>query len=298
MPYKNLIGDVLLECLPNQFETVICKDGDVTGPYRTFEFTVVAGKNDTNVQLTESGVQLNFDLQDVYWCSRLSEERQRLLQQFQPQQILADPFCGVGALCLQAAVTKDMTVWANDWNPAATKALQKNAALNRVPKNRLSIECGDAYDFLMDLGLRTDPTNDESVMPDHVVMNFPLEAPCFLGALRWWPVKESSKQTNEKGSPTKGISVPRVHVYTFARADPSTDRSDEDVAVDIVASHLVPSTTSSNDDSMIRRREELNECGCDVFTHTVRDVAPGKTVVCVSFSATATLLRRMQGDFI
>jgi hypothetical protein len=93
-------------------------------------------------------------------------------------------------------------------------------------------------------------------------------------------------------------------VYTFACADKETDRSAEDVAVDLVASNLLPMPYSSlnnnqNYDPTINRRAELNEeYDCRVCIHPVRDVAPGKVVMCVSFSATPKLLRYMQGDFI
>ncbi len=89
------------------------------------------------------------------------------------------------------------------------------------------------------------------------------------------------------------VIVPRVHVYTFARADPETNRSAEEVAIDLVASNLLPVA-----DGAVKRMDELNdEHDCCVTTHPVRDVAPGKLVVCVSFSATPKLLRYMQGDF-
>jgi len=328
VPYRHLIGQVLLATLP-AIETVIAKVGDVSGPYRTYEMQVLAGRHDTCVQLTESGVQLEFDLAQVYWCSRLSQERRRLLRDeilferkeetrqetTKPSQhsrvttVLADVFCGVGALCLQAAVQGDVEIWANDWNPHAVQALRHNAARNGVSDQVTRIQCGDAYDFLTDLGLtttatttttkrgRTDDDNytdddddDKNTthrrLPDHVVMNFPLEAPQFLGALRWWPANS-------------GVE-PRVHVYTFARAAEGDEDetapclSAEDVAINLVADNLLPLP-----DAPTRSRlQELNgEYGCNVRVHNVRDVAPGKVVFCVSFTATNQLLRCMQGDF-
>jgi tRNA (guanine37-N1)-methyltransferase len=313
-PYRFLIGQVLLETLP-LIESVINKVGEVSGPYRTYDFGLLAGRNDTRVKLTESGVQLQFDLADVYWCSRLSEERQRLLRTFQPGQIIADPFCGVGALCLLAASLpqRNCTIWANDWNPKAVEYLRENARRNHVSDRIERLQCGDAYDFLMDMGLqqhqkastrsrKEDVTNKDGNhvtptepmrLPDHVVMNYPVEAPKFLGALRWWPVPPSSR----RGSTTRdggigSVIVPRVHVYTFARADPTTDRDAEEVAVDLVAANLLPLGNT------IHCRTEMNEdYDCDIQVHPVRDVAPGKVVLCVSFSATPKLLRYMQGDF-
>ena len=421
-PYRQLIGQVLLETLPN-IETVIQKIGDVSGPFRTFQYEVLAGKqNHTLVQLVESGASLHFDLQHVYWCSRLSEERQRLLQQeifptagtrtnhqeaTPPNRtiVLADVFCGVGALCIQAAMmtmaATPLEIWANDWNPYATAALRKNAVRNGVSHQVTRLTTSDAYQFLMDLGMtttttvtpppssplatlesntltgametmdvvaplssRTELTNHSKArkghprrryhrrkshladaenhhesettirdvgmirLPDHVVMNFPLEAPNFLGALRWWP-PNACGHGDDLDQNSFGRVTPRIHVYTFARnpvndnhhkyddddaSDNDTvqgekagnlkDRSVEEIAVDLVADQLLPQLSPRNNlpqyaTSGGGRRHELNDVyDCNVRTHIVRDVAPGKVVVCVSFTVTSKLLRHMRGDFL
>jgi tRNA (guanine37-N1)-methyltransferase len=410
LSYRTLIGEVLLETLPT-IDTVIQKIGDVSGPHRTFQYEVLAGKtNNTVVQLVESGVQLQFDLQHVYWCSRLFKERQRLLQHeilntknthttrtknnnMNRTIVVADVFCGVGALCIQAAVANpNIEIWANDWNPYATAALRENAIRNSIPNRQLTRLCTtDAYTFLMDLGmtpanaaLTTTSTtvlnttssrghdlslnytskrrkrylykvhrtiqkhsnNDEIRLPDHVVMNFPLEAPKFLGALRWWPsdacgdynTNDNSNNNSSTTTRNNNLVKPRIHVYTFVRHSGSnidgsnsnedeveeaddddiqyTDQSVEDLAVDMVADNLLPQLTpngspnnegKSNSDTMtmkadrIRpcRRQELNDVyHCNIKTHVVRDVAPGKVVVCVSFTVTSKLLRHMRGDFL
>jgi tRNA (guanine37-N1)-methyltransferase len=301
LPYKHLIGQVLLDTLPT-IDTVIHKVGEVHGPYRTYDFEVLAGRPTTAVDMTEFGIQLQFDMAKVYWCSRLSEERQRLLRkEFRKGQIVADGFCGIGALCLLAAQQLNCTIWANDWNPSAVEYLQENAARNNLSHRMGRVQCGDTYEFLSDIGLRNAGDGVQR-LPDHVVLNFPLESPRFLGALRWWPVMKPKREPSETDTNVssaskadgadKDVIVPRVHVYTFARADPETDRSAEQVAIDLVASNLLPVADA------VKRKDELNdEYGCCVTTHPVRDVAPGKLVVCVSFSATPKLLRYMQGDF-
>lgn len=329
IPYRFLIGEVLLETIPT-IETVIQKVGEVTGPYRTFDYELLAGRNSTQVNLTESGVSLQFDLQNVYWCSRLSEERQRLLKDeifatdgndddddkektdiSQKTIVLADVFCGVGALLLQAALQPGrghrVEIWANDWNPHATEALRANALANGVTEEQLTrVTTQDAYDCLMDLGTgwatatsvqsttpppplsslqrsgkrrRRTSSRQASVArrPDHVVMNFPLEAPQFLGALRWWTPDDH---------PT------RFHVYTFARE--TDDRSVEEVAIDLIAHNLLPRPMAEGS----RKGELDEEYQCRVRTHVVRDVAPGKVVVCVSFTVTPKLLRHMRGDYL
>jgi len=87
-----------------------------------------------------------------------------------------------------------------------------------------------------------------------------------------------------------------VHVYTFARADDTTNRSVVDVAIDLVADNLLP--TGGATIQQVNRKEELNSLGCQVTVKEVRDVAPGKAVLCVSFRATRVLIKHMQGDFL
>lgn len=298
LPYAKLIGQVLLECVP-AIATVIQKVGQVTGPFRTYEYELLAGRNDTTVKLQEHGIKIQFDLAKVYWCSRLAQERQVLIdEEIKAGQVVADAFCGVGAICLRAAQTKNCTILANDWNPNAVKYLKKNFESNRLRPNLAAVTNQDAYDFLMDLGFQQEPLNDEEeeeepvveVNPlaahvaDHVLLNFPLKASSFLGALRWW-------------SPPLSENSPRLHVYIFARADPESGRTVDQVAVDLIASELLPAFPSSSPETC--RIRELNEdFDCQVVAREVRDVAPGKLVFCVSFTATPKLLQHMQGNFI
>jgi tRNA G37 N-methylase Trm5 len=142
------------------------------------------------------------------------------------------------------------------------QALQHNARLNHVAASFVSITELDAYKFLVDLGVK------QASLPHHVVMNYPLEAPKFLGALRWWP--------------THSDIAPRLHVYTFCESPQGALRQ--------VAEALVPMT----DESIF---DEDDFASCNVTVHMVRDVTPNTTVACVSFSATADLLKVVQGDF-
>jgi tRNA (guanine37-N1)-methyltransferase len=277
VPFAKLIGEVLVDVIPN-IETVVNKVGEVSGDFRTYDMDILAGKNDTKVKLLENGVKLQFDLRHVYWCSRLSGEREYMIKNvFKENQVIADPFCGVGAQCLQAAAKLKCRIIANDWNPHAVEACKANVKHNQLHDYFTKISCQDAYDFLTDIGL------SEGQPPHHVVMNYPLESPRFLAALRWWPAP--SRKTDV---------VTHVHVYTFAREDEI--RSVEEVAVDLVAENLLPVGGAA--ELATHRRAELDELGCETEARVIRDVAPGKVVVCVSFKATKRLIKHIQGDFL
>lgn len=166
-PYGKLIGNLILERYSPKLQTVVNKIGDVGGLYRTYPMEILAsthkGKNPYQVKLNEFSNKIIFDVRDVYWCSRLSGERLRLLEtEFQVNQTVADAFCGVGALCLHAAKKLGCKILANDLNPKAVEYAQKNAKMNSIPASKFQVQCGDARDFIRKLGKLPQK-------PDHLV---------------------------------------------------------------------------------------------------------------------------------
>ena len=312
--YGKIIGRVMLDRLRPSIRTIVNKLGEVGGPYRTYEMDLLAGDDDYLVRVVEHGVSLDFDLRKVYWCTRLEGDRTHMMQnEFRPNQLIADAFCGVGALCIRAATALGCAVVANDLNPDAVAHCRESARMNgiRVGENiddgRFHVQCGDAREFIMNLGIGVSlaepsvssassieegeddsdnvvvPPMNGNNLPDHLLLNFPLDSPKFLNALRWWP----SGCDKIKSTPT------RVHVYTFSRAD--DERTASDVAIDMVADGLLPEGGYVEPSKF--RGGYLDELGCNVQAREVRDAAPGKAVICVSFSVTRLLLRRMQGDY-
>jgi tRNA G37 N-methylase Trm5 len=229
---------------------------------------------------------------------------------------------------------------ANDWNPKAIEYFGRAIPANNLDESQFELSCLDAYDFLMDLGadplmingmdIKVDSdhydgddmdvtsayttTTATPLLPHHILMNFPLEAPKFLGALRWWSWERVERQHAQEKEQCGTGRYPRFHVYTFARATQIGLDDEEEVAVDIVANELLPAIGSGkndnddendvpydNDNAVVvaqHRRNELNdEFDAQVSTRLVRDVAPGKVVVCVSFSLTPKLIRYMQGEY-
>jgi len=294
-PHGKIIGRIILDKLSPSIQTVVNKLGEVSGPYRTYQMELLAGIEDYNVTVIEHGISLYFNLQNVYWCTRLEGERTYMIQnEFKDGQFIADAFCGVGAQLIRAAVAKNCRVVANDLNPNAVEYCLDSAKRNGINNARFQVTCGDASQFIMNLGIdATTSSDDEDVeevsstaannnLPDHLLLNFPLDSPSFLNALRWWPSSVQSTTTT------------RVHVYTFARAD--DDRTAAEVAIDMVADGLLPEG-GYVEPTKFRGGYLNDELGCNVQAREIRDAAPGKLVICVSFSVTRLLLRRMQGDY-
>ena len=84
-----------------------------------------------HITQSESDCRFTFDFSRVYWNSRLHTEHARLVDMFQPHDLVADVFAGVGPFALPAA-KKGCAVLANDLNPESYKYLTLNIKDNRV----------------------------------------------------------------------------------------------------------------------------------------------------------------------
>eukprot|EP00596_Hydrurales_sp_CCMP1899_P004341 CAMPEP_0119047926 /NCGR_PEP_ID=MMETSP1177-20130426/55813_1 /TAXON_ID=2985 /ORGANISM="Ochromonas sp, Strain CCMP1899" /LENGTH=234 /DNA_ID=CAMNT_0007023115 /DNA_START=241 /DNA_END=942 /DNA_ORIENTATION=- len=66
LEYKYLIGSVILD-KNNNIRTVVNKVGSIETEFRTFPMELIAGEDNYNVILKESGAKFNFNFKDVYW---------------------------------------------------------------------------------------------------------------------------------------------------------------------------------------------------------------------------------------
>lgn len=132
LPYKNLIGEIVVDKNP-KIRTVVNKieDVGVASAYRTFPMEIIAGEDDTAVEVHENGCRFQFDFKDVYWNSRLEGEHSRLIKMFEKGQAVCDVMAGVGPFAIPAG-KKKVFVWANDLNPKSYKALRHNISLNKA----------------------------------------------------------------------------------------------------------------------------------------------------------------------
>jgi tRNA (guanine37-N1)-methyltransferase len=263
--YRYMIADVFLNILPN-VKTVVQTTSDNNSTMN--KLNLLAGTNNTQVTVVESGISLSFDLQECDWNARLAAERQYLINhEFQDDETIVDVCCGVGMLCLLTATKlRNTTVYAHDANPSCIKALQQ--ASKKMPQ--IHATCGDPFEFLVDMGL------EWQKLPNHVVLNDPNEAPSYLNALRWWRV---SKKT---------AVIPTMHVYMSVPATMPRSAFLQS-AIDLVAHNLLP----EGNEPTPNRTDHLNRLKCNVRAREVSD-----KVACVSFKATAQLLRHVQGDFV
>lgn len=246
--YEKMIGQVLLDKNP-RLKTIVNKTNTIGGTtseqdaiFRVFKMEVIAGQDDLNTEVNESGCRFRFNFGKVYWNSRLQGEHGRLLKGLKEEDILCDMFAGVGPFAVPAA-KKGCLVYANDLNPESYKAMCNNAKTNKVLA-KLHTYNEDARAFVKQLA-------QKGTRFTQVFMNLPASAAEFCDVF-------------PEAFESYPHAMPTIHCYCFSKADdPNAD------AVKQVEAHMKMSI--SEDPSL------------KLSVHDVRDVAPKKRMLCVSF---------------
>ena len=275
----------------------------ISNEFRVFEMELLAGEPSLETEVRENGARFRLDYRLVYWNSRLESEHRRLVRRLLPAAdpaadpgadlvadlaaaaVVCDMFAGVGPFAVPVALGGGR-VYANDLNPDSARYLRHNAATNGVAE-RVRISELDARYFVRRLlgpgtgdaaaantadasaAIATDtaaaasdaagagPSAAElaAAAPlcfgpfGHVVMNLPATALDFLD------VFVGAFDRGRWG----GAPLPQLHCYCFSSAaDPRADA--------------------------VARAEAVLGCALPGAEATlVRDVAPGKMMLCLSF---------------
>lgn len=264
--------------------------------FRTFPYEVLAGPDDLDVTVNESGCEFKFNFGKVYWNPRLGTEHGRLIDKFKEGEAICDVMAGVGPFSVPAG-KKRIFVHANDLNPDSFDGLQHAIAKNKV-ENYVSASCLDGRAFIREATKKLPTTRrtvklgpkpkisrnssqeekikllaqaeaqsrvlEEPASFDHYVMNLPATAVEFLDAFRGiyeGREAEFSPHTNRK--------LPMVHVYMF-QAKLATEAEEFDAACKTVSKYLGAQIS-------------LNNPADELDIYYVRLVAPKKKMFCVSF---------------
>jgi tRNA (guanine37-N1)-methyltransferase len=185
---KELIAEKIMQMHKN-VKSVLKKVSERKGEFRTREFELVAGNEDTEVLHKEYGYVLRVDPQIVYFSEKEGSERQRIASQVKPNETVMLMFAGIGSFAVSIAKKQPLVgkIISIELNPQAVEYIDENAAINRVADKIVAIE-GD---------VRKEAKRFYGKC-DRVVMPLPLEAAEFL--------EESIKCLNEKGI---------IHFYTL-----------------------------------------------------------------------------------
>ncbi|NXJ07272.1 TRM5 methyltransferase, partial [Odontophorus gujanensis] len=258
LPYRHLIGQVIVDKNPG-ITCVVNKTNIIDSTYRNFQMEVLAGESNLVTKVKENNFTYELDFAKVYWNPRLSTEHGRVVGLLKPGDVLCDVFAGIGPFAIPAA-KKKCVVFANDLNPESYHWLLHNCKLNKVD-NKIKAFNMDGRDFL--LGpvreqLRKELTLvKEQKTAFHIVMNLPALAIEFLDVFRHLLA----------GEPCSTAVLPTVHCYGFSKhEDPARD---------------------------IQERAEASlgaslqgQCS----TYLVRNVAPNKEMLCITFQIPADVL--------
>lgn len=271
MPYKGVIGRVMVDKLQPRIRTVVNKLQSTGGPYRTFAMEVLAGDSNLETSLKENGCTFKLDFAKVYWNSRLETEHRRIVRSLKAGDVLADAFCGIGPFTIPAAKEKRCKgVYANDLNPSSVEYLRKNAAANGLGEEEVRTSCSCARGFLRRL------VREEGVPISRVVMNFPSGAPEFLDVFR------GLYDAGRRGR----VPLPVVHCYCFVKGAEDMGSARRRVRAGLFGEEEEGRALEERmPDEMIEVRE-------------VRDVAPRKRQVCVTFTVPESVAYgvRAEGD--
>merc|ERR1719471_1592459 len=178
--YKSVIGEVLLK-LPS-VKTVVNKNNSIDNTYRNFSMELLAGEEDYEVTVKESGCVFKFDFSKVYWNPRLATEHERVIKMMTPSSILFDGCAGVGPFSIPCG--KICKVLSNDLNPDSYKWLEENVKSNKKASENIECYNKDAREFIRnevkEALLEIWGENKSKIDNAHIVMNLPALAITFV----------------------------------------------------------------------------------------------------------------------
>lgn len=251
-PFKEFIGRVVLD-KNRSLRTVVNKVGELSNEFRTFKMEVLAGEPSFLTSVKEQGMSFDLDYSEVYWNSRLSQERQRVLQQLSSGQIVLDMFAGIGAMSCFAA-SAGCRVYCNDLNPQGAHWQRHNVRRNQL-EPWVEVHNLDAREFVRNVASAAGLFSSARTTAVHAIMNLPELALDFMD------VFSGICPEDQTPGPT------HIHCYCFARKDPPHEE-------------ICP-----------RVEAALGALPPGIKVVNVRDVAPNKIMYCVEFEVPLDTLR-------
>jgi tRNA (guanine37-N1)-methyltransferase len=165
--YRIAIGEAIRRWNPKI--GVVLEDRGVKGEHRVRQIDVIAGERRTTTVHREHGLHYRVDLSRAYFSPRLASERRRIADLTAADEIVADPFSGVGPYSILIAKrSRPREVHASDANPTAVRFLRENVATNRA--DHVTVRAGDAHSILR-----------EVAPVDRVILDLPHSAIDYLG---------------------------------------------------------------------------------------------------------------------
>ena len=197
------IAEKLLEF--KQINTVLKKEGKVKNEYRVRKLKYMGGEKKKETVHTEYGCRFKLNLEKVYFSPRLSNERNRIVNQVKKDEKVLVMFAGIGPYAIQIAKrSRAGIVYAVELNPEAVKYMKENLKLNKV-QEKVKVFDGDVRKIVPGLNEKF----------DRIIMPLPKGAKNFLDIVK---------------SVAKKNSI--IHFYTFAKSEKEAVKNiDENINV-------------------------------------------------------------------
>ncbi|MFP4046011.1 MAG: class I SAM-dependent methyltransferase [Candidatus Aenigmatarchaeota archaeon] len=146
---KELIGEKLME-VNNHIRTVLREASERKGEFRTRDYEVIAGDEDTETIHKEYGCRFKVDPTVTYFSEREATERNRIARQVEDGETIMAMFAGIGPFPIVIARQKEVEkIYAVELNPEACHYLRENVSLNKMEDEIVPIE-GDVRDVCPD----------------------------------------------------------------------------------------------------------------------------------------------------
>jgi len=166
LPYRAAVGLALMKAAPNL--RAVFLDGGVKGEFRIRDLTKIVGAGTSETIHKESGTRMLTDPAQVYFNSRLANERARIATLVRPGEIIIDMFAGVAPFgTVIGKHAQPQVIYSIDLNPACERFMRENMRLNHL--DCIVPLTGDATVVVKDLPAA-----------DRIIMNLPQLADRFL----------------------------------------------------------------------------------------------------------------------
>ena len=166
---EKIIGNEMLKNF-RHFKSVFKKTKKYSGRFRTPKLKLLAGSNSKETVHKENNVRLKLNVENVYFSTRLSEERKRIAKKVRKNEKILVMFSGCGTYPLVISKnTKAGEIYGIEINPIAHKYALENVKLNKI--NNINLFLGDVKKVL--------PKINEKF--DRIIMPLPKGAENFLG---------------------------------------------------------------------------------------------------------------------
>ena len=136
LKHKAVISQEILDAF-KIVKGVYLKIGGVVGEYRTPQIEFIRGEDTPEVIHKEHGISYKFDITKIMFSKGNINERKRISDLVQPDEVIFDLFAGIGYFSLVIGLSrKPLKIYAFELNPVAYHYLVENIKLNKINEAR------------------------------------------------------------------------------------------------------------------------------------------------------------------